>query len=213
MSMRLHQLHPAAVHAPLMLLPAAAIVDFATAVTGGGDDARAALGRGLWALGVGAGLLAGVAGLAASQEVKADGPADDDMMWLHGAANLGVLTISAGMAWWRRSRPPTVAQGAFGLGLSALTVYTAYLGGEMVYERGIGVRSATSGADHGGVRRSPPLLSRSAPAAFVRDAVAGLSWLAQRALKVATRREPLRAGALGLTRSRPARAKTRRRAA
>jgi len=80
MAMRVHELHAAMIHTPLVLLPAAALVDLGAATTG--DARRAALGRRLWWLGVGAAGLAGVAGLAASQEIKADDSHAEDMMWL-----------------------------------------------------------------------------------------------------------------------------------
>ena len=43
MAMRVHELHAASTHAPLVLLPAAALVDLAAAVSG--DRRQAALGR------------------------------------------------------------------------------------------------------------------------------------------------------------------------
>ena len=107
MAMRVHELHAASTHAPLVLLPAAALVDLAAAVSG--DRRQAALGRKLWWLGVGAGALAGVAGLAASQEIKAEDARSEDMMWLHGAANFMILLGATGIALWRTLRRPSVA--------------------------------------------------------------------------------------------------------
>ncbi|MES1208728.1 MAG: DUF2231 domain-containing protein, partial [Pseudomonadota bacterium] len=153
MGMHVHELHAATVHGPLVLIPAAAAVDLAAAVTGNRNGA--ALGRKLWWLAVGAGTLAGAAGLAASQEVKSDDPASNDMIWLHGLGNVTLLLGGVGMALWRTNKSPTVPQALLGLGACALASYTAYLGGELVYGQGVGVRAMPRIAANG-VRRRPP---------------------------------------------------------
>jgi len=202
MGMRVHEMHAATVHAPLVVLPAAALVDLAASLSG--DRRQAALGRKLWWLGVGAGALAGVAGLAASQEIKAEEARSEDMMWLHGAANFAILLGATGLALWRTFRRPSVASAAIGLGACGVAMYTAYLGGEMVYARGVGVRTMPWIAPTG-VRHSPPVLSVSAPAAFVRDAVAGFAWLVRRTLRAFAGRQPVSRGAYGIERAeRPA---------
>lgn len=198
MGMHVHEVHAAAVHAPLVLLPAAAAVDLAAALNG--KRTHDALGRKLWWLAVGAGGLAGLAGLAASQEVKTDEPQVDDMMWLHGAANFTIVLGGLGVALWRTFRRPNLMQAAIGIGASGLAMYTAYLGGEMVYGRGVGVRAMFAAAPSG-VRRSPPLLSRSAPGTFFRDALAGFSWLVRRAGRSVTGTQPVQRGAFGMDRS------------
>ena len=177
MAMHVHEVHAAAVHAPLVLLPAAAAVDLAAALTG--DRRRAALGRRLWWLEVGVAAFAGVSGLAASQEIKADDPDTQDMLWLHGVGNFAALLGITGLALWRQFRAPSVGQAALGLAATGAAVFTAYLGGEMVYGRGVGVRTQPALAPNG-VRRSPRLLSAAAPRTFLRDAVAGLAWLFRR---------------------------------
>ena len=203
MAMRLHELHAAMIHTPLVLLPAAAMVDFSAATTG--DARRAALGRRLWWLGVGAAGLAGVAGLAASQEIKADDSHAEDMIWLHGAGNFAILLGGVGLALWRTFRRPSVAEATIGLGASALAMYTAYLGGEVVYSHGVGVR-AMPGMAPTGVRRSPRLLSREAPATFLRDAVGGFVWLVRRTAQALAgrRRVDRRAFAIGASSERDA---------
>src|SRR3954468_3515755 len=138
MGMHVHELHAASTHAPLGVLPAAALVDLAASLTG--DRGQAALGRKLWWLGVGAGALAGVAGLAASQEIRAEDARSEDMMWLHGVANFAIVLGATGIALWRSFRRPSVASSAIGLGACAVATYTAYLGGEMVYAHGVGDR-------------------------------------------------------------------------
>lgn len=195
MAMRVHELHASATHAPLVLLPAAALTDLAASLSG--DRRTAALGRKLWWWGVGAGALAGVAGLAASQEIKAEDARSEDMMWLHGAANFTILLGATGLALWRNFRRPSVASAAIGLGACGLAIYTAYLGGEMVYAHGVGVRNMPWIAPTG-VRNSPSVLSPSAPGTFLRDVVKGFGWLVRRTLRVLAGRQTVSRGAFGI---------------
>ena len=195
MAMHVHELHAASTHAPLVILPAAALVDLVAAVSG--DRRKAALGRKLWWWGVGAGALAGVAGLAASQEIKAEDARSEDMMWLHGAANFAIVLGATGIALWRTFRRPSVTAAAVGLGACGATIYTAYLGGEMVYAHGVGVRNMPWIAPTG-VRRSPSVLSASAPGTFLRDAVRGLAWLVRRTARVFAGRQRVSRGAYGI---------------
>jgi uncharacterized membrane protein len=66
--MLLHELHPSVVHAPLALLPTATVADLIAVATS--DGAWEKVGRRLWVAGSLSALFAGVAGLAASQEVR-----------------------------------------------------------------------------------------------------------------------------------------------
>jgi len=195
MAMHIHELHAASTHAPLVILPAAALVDLAAAVSG--DRGQAALGRKLWWLGVGAGALAGVAGLAASQEIRADDARSEDMMWLHGAANFAIVLGATGIALWRTFRRPSVGAAAIGLGACTAALYTAYLGGEMVYAHGVGVRNMPWIAPTG-VRSSPSVLSAAAPATFVRDVVKGFAWLVRRTVRAFMGRQRVSRGAFGI---------------
>ncbi len=155
MAMRVHEVHAASTHAPLVVLPAAALVDLAAAVSG--DRGQAALGRKLWWLGVGAGALAGVAGLAASQEIKADDPRTEDMMWLHGAANFMILLGATGIALWRSVRRPSVTSSAIGLGACALATYTA--GGRFARSRGASPSAAARSGSSESIGRIPGIKS------------------------------------------------------
>jgi uncharacterized membrane protein len=193
--MRVHELHAAAVHAPLVLLPAAAIVDFSAAVTG--NRRRDALGRTLWWTGIGAAAVAGVAGMAASQEIKADDPHTDDMIWLHGIGNTAILLGAVGVAIWRTGRRASLPQSIIGLAACGLSLFTAYLGGEMVYGQGVGVRAMPRIAP-AGVRQSPPVLSAGAPGTFLRDAGRGLLWLLGRTAEVLRGKRRLSRRVLGL---------------
>src|SRR5690348_2549670 len=102
MSMRVHELHAAAVHAPLVLLPTAALLDLLASARR--DRAYDRVARQLWLAGAGAGALAGVAGLAAAQEVRADETAARDTMWLHGIINFVIVAGATGIAAWRSRR-------------------------------------------------------------------------------------------------------------
>ena len=168
MGMRLHELHASAVHTPLGLLPTAATFDLAAALSGSRSLART--GATLWWAGSLSAVFAGIAGLAASQEVKAYEKTTHDAMLVHGLANTGVTVVALGMSVWRARHRPTLLSTLVGFGAVAATFWTAFLGGEIVYARGVGVKPA------GGVADSPELLSREAPARLVRDAARGLGW-------------------------------------
>jgi uncharacterized membrane protein len=196
MPMELHELHPMLVHMPLALLPAAALVDVAAASA----DSRPrrylldAAGRKLWWAGVGAAALAGVAGMAASQEVRADDPRARDAMWLHGIGNLGILLAGIGLASWRTTHRVSPVSAVLGASAVGASIYTAWLGGELVYTHGIGVKAMGATAP-AGVERRVPLRSWRAPGQLLADAGRGLVWLLGRGGKLAARKEPLAAGA------------------
>lgn len=176
--MMLHELHPALVHAPLALLPTAATADLLATLAA--DRAWAKVGRRLWVAGTAAALGTGIAGLAASREVRADLPRARDMMFLHGLGNLVITTSAVGLTAWRLRNEPTAASVALGLGACCLALYTATLGGKMVYELGVGINAMPPDTATG-TREFVPLLSREAPEALVRDALEGLRWVAGRA--------------------------------
>jgi hypothetical protein len=96
-----------------------------------------------------------------------------------------------------RFRRPSAGSAAIGLGACALATYTAYLGGEMVYAHGVGVRTMPWIAPTG-VRSSPSVLSASAPLTFLRDAVRGFAWLVRRTVRAFSGRQPVGRGALGM---------------
>jgi hypothetical protein len=81
-------------------------------------------------------------GLVAQEEVNATGEAHD-MLVTHRNLNLAMVGTAAAMAVWRSKHDePGAGYLALGLtGLAAMT-YTAYLGGHMVYEHGVGVLDA-----------------------------------------------------------------------
>lgn len=194
MKMLLHELHPSVVHAPLALLPTAAVADLIAVTTG--DRAWAKVGRRLWIAGSLSGLFAGVAGLAASQEVKLDEPRARDMAFLHGVGNAVILLGAVGVTLWRLRRPPSPGQAALGLLANAAALYTATLGGKMVYELGVGINPMPVDAVSG-TSKGPALLSKEAPRTLVSDALQGVRWLFGRAQRLLAGTQPLEPGAQG----------------
>ncbi|HEX8823454.1 MAG TPA: DUF2231 domain-containing protein [Archangium sp.] len=192
--MLLHELHPAVVHAPLALLPTATVADLIAVATG--DRSWAKVGRRLWVAGTLSALFSGVAGLAASQEVKLQEPRARDMVFLHGLGNALITVGAIGVTLWRLGRPPSVGQCVIGLVANAAAGYTATLGGKMVYELGVGINPMPVDAA-AGTLKGPPLLSREAPKALVRDALLGVRWLYGRARSLFMGVQPLASGAKG----------------
>lgn len=184
MGMRVHELHAAVVHAPLVLLPMAAASDLQASLTG--RKRVNPTGRALWLATAGSGLLAGIAGLAASREVDAR-QNGERLMWLHGIGNAVLISGAIGIALWRRRNPANVGLAFAGLAATALSFGTAYLGGEMVYGHGVGVRRLPDGTK--GHSDSPPLLSLRALPVLLRDAWRGLQWLFGSAPRFASKQE------------------------
>jgi uncharacterized membrane protein len=190
----LHELHPAVVHAPLALLPTATAADLIAVLSG--DKSWARVGRRLWIAGSAGALVSGLSGLAASQEVKLDSPRARDMAFLHGLGNAAINVSVIGVTLWRLRRPPTLGQALIGVLANAAALYTASLGGKMVYELGVGINAMPPDVASGTVK-GPPLLSRDAPAALVRDAAKGVRWLLSRAKSLFAGAQPLAPGANG----------------
>lgn len=151
MALRLHEVHPSLVHFPLALFPAAIAADLVGRITG--SRALMALGRRLMPVAAGSALAAGAAGLVAQEAVKAEGRAHD-LLSTHRNMNLGLIGLALAMSAARvRSAQPGAGYLLAGLGAMAAMQFTAYLGGKMVYEHGVGVRPA-GGLDEA---RSPEL--------------------------------------------------------
>ncbi len=157
MAMRLQELHPSLVHFPIAALPTVVTTDLIGLVTRSRSLER--FGRlGLLATAAGA-ALAATSGLIAQEEVEADGPALDTLI-THRNLNAGVLLLTSYLAV-RRLVERRITLG----GLLAATagvagvLYTAYLGGKLVYEYGAGVEAA-NGVKPG----APELTPETAPA-------------------------------------------------
>jgi len=189
--LRTHELHPALVHLPLALLPAAALADLA-AVLRPRDRRLDRTGALLWGATAAAGAVTGLAGLAASQEIELAEPRARDMLFLHGLGNVAVVLVATAVALRRRRRRADLTSAAAGLLAAGAATYTAYLGGELVYTHGAGVKPLD-----GRAASAPPLRSREAPRRLAVDAARGLGWLAARAFRAVTSRERVDRRALG----------------
>ncbi|WP_242344739.1 DUF2231 domain-containing protein [Anaeromyxobacter terrae] len=191
MPMRTHELHPSLVHAPLALLPATALVDLAAALRP--RDLRLdRLGRNLWWTTAAAGLVTGLAGMAASQEIELRSAHARDMMFTHGIGNLAVVLAAVGISAWRTRNAANLTSAASGLLAAGAASYTAYLGGELVYTHGAGVKVLG-----GAAAEAPALFSGEGVARLGRDAGRGLGWLLRRAYRAVSGRERVARGALG----------------
>jgi uncharacterized membrane protein len=187
-----HELHPQLVHAPLVLLPVSAVVELRAATARWPRSiAFDRLGRRLWWATAGAALGAGLAGLAASQEVRVEDQRAHAAMFVHGLGNVTLLAAAIGLASWRSGHRASATTAALGLGAVAGSIYTAWLGGNLVYAHGLGVKSSFAGPGD-----LTPLYSREAPARLARDAAAGLAWLVRRALGGLGGRHPVHTPAI-----------------
>ena len=176
MAIRLQQMHPALVHLPVALLPLALGADLLGRATGN----QALLSFGQKAICVAAvGALGAVAsGLIAGEEVNVEGDSRA-MLITHRNLNFLATLAATGMAIWRAThrRPSALylGVGAAGVGIVA---YTAYLGGKLVYDIGVGVEPA-----HGVYRADAPALRAGQVRAFVKtaatDLVHGVQHMAQ----------------------------------
>lgn len=188
MRMRVHELHPSLVHIPLVLLPTAAALDLTAALSE--NTAQARLGRKFWWLAAGGGLLTGLSGMAAaSQQVENVERRIEDTMWLHGIGNVALVVGAFGMAAWRAKKPPSVLQASIGLAACAASLYTAWLGGELVYGHGVGIKALPDRVPTG--PENPPLFSVRGPWALLREGVRGFAWLVTRATQVISGRAPI----------------------
>ncbi len=138
--MRLQELHPALVHFPIALLPTAIAADALGRASG--SEKLSELGRTLMPIAATSAAVAGVAGLIAQQTVELDDHTTD-MVITHRNINLGLIGVAALMARSRmKQEKPGLGYLLLGLvGLGAMT-YSAYLGGHMVYNHGVGVEKA-----------------------------------------------------------------------
>jgi uncharacterized membrane protein len=187
-----HELHPMLVHAPLVLLPITAGVETGAATSSWPVCvALDRVARRLWWVTAGSALGAGLAGLAASREVRVEDDRAEDAMFVHGLGNFALLLSAFGVATWRTSHRASLTTAVLGLGAVGASLYTGWLGGNLVYVHGLGVKSSVAGPGD-----RTPLLSAEAPVRLAKDAVAGLSWLLGRAAQLATGKRGLHAPAI-----------------
>jgi hypothetical protein len=114
------------------------------------------------------------------------------MMFLHGIGNFALVLSAFGVAAWRVRNRASVTSALTGLFATGASLYTAYLGGELVYSHGAGVKALG-----GAAAEAPALFSRQGPPRLARDAVRGLRWLLSRGQRAVTGRQRVDRTALG----------------
>lgn len=177
MAVRLQEVHPSLVHFPIALLPLTVAADVAGSLTG--HRRLSWLGRWGMVASAAAAALAGVAGLIAQEEVNVEGPSLDTLI-THRNLNLAVLGLTTALAVRRQAEEKA---GPAYLGVAALALgtlfYSAYLGGKVVYEYGVGVAPAPG--PRGGLWQGggPPLTSPRALRAAAQDLGKGVKHLVQ----------------------------------
>lgn len=170
MALRLHEIHPSLVHYPLALFPAAVLADLLGRVTG--SRTLMSIGATLMPVAAASAVVTGATGLVAQEAVKAEGRAHD-LLSTHRNLNLGLIGASLVMSVLRaQRRRPGTGYLLAGLGAMAAMSYTAYLGGKMVYEHGVGVRAA-GGLDEARSPEIRPAALRDAAKASGRQALQG----------------------------------------
>lgn len=137
-----HPLHPALVHVPTGLWPAALIFDLVS-LAGEGSDAAVRIA--FWALATGlvVALAAVPTGLADWWGIKKENPPYKLGLW-HMILNLAVAALVAASLWvrWRQGLDVrTVAPAAIALNAAAnmLLLVSGYIGGRMVFNHGTSV--------------------------------------------------------------------------
>ena len=137
-----HPLHPALVHVPTGLWPAALVFDLLTLV---GEGSNVAVRVSFWALVVGlaAALLAAPTGVADWWDIKKEKRAHTLGLW-HMILNLSVVALIATSIVLRLRQgidATSVAGGAIAINVvaNAVLAVSGYLGGRMVFEYGISV--------------------------------------------------------------------------
>ncbi|HEX5386762.1 MAG TPA: DUF2231 domain-containing protein [Gemmatimonadales bacterium] len=168
MAIRLQEIHPSLVHLPISLLPVAISADALGRATG----SRSLLETGRQTIQVAAAgaAVSAVSGLIAQEEVNVQGETMD-MLITHRNINLAATVLTGLMAVWRRGRyRPSVAYLGVGFAGIAALIYSAYLGGTLVYKHGVGVEPAG-----GQYRKNPPEFGVAGETgAFVRGAATDL---------------------------------------
>ena len=136
-----HPIHPTLIVFPLGLLATAVIFDIIRIVTGNPTWSHVAFY--MIAAGVIGGLAAAVFGLADWLAITS-GTRAKRVGSIHGLGNLAVVLLFAASWWLRLPQPTEPTKLALTLSFlgGVLSLYTGWLGGELVFVRGIAVESA-----------------------------------------------------------------------
>jgi len=176
MAVRLQQMHPVFVHLPIALLPLAIGADLLG--RGAGNKALLSFGQKAICIAAAGAVASVVSGLIAGEEVNVEGDSRA-MLMTHRNLNAVATLLATCMAFWRarHQRPNSIYLGIGAAG-TAVVAYTAYLGGKLVYETGVGVAPA-----HGVYKPDAPALRAGQMGAFVKtaatDLVHGVQHMAQ----------------------------------
>lgn len=180
MAIQLQEMHPALVHLPIAFVPLAVGADAVGAITGNRSLMSFAQ-KAICVAAIGA-VGSAITGLIAGEEVNVKGDSED-MLITHRNLNFVATLVAAGLALWRmKHRNPSAVYlgvGAAGVGVLA---YTAYLGGKLVYDVGVGV-----GPAKGVYRSDAPVLGSGQTAEFLKmagtDLVHGVQHMAEEVAK------------------------------
>ncbi|CAN5684214.1 hypothetical protein BH23GEM8_BH23GEM8_02790 [soil metagenome] len=138
--MRIQEIHPALVHFPIALIPTSLAADALGRATG--SRALMEVGRMSMPVAAASAAISGIFGLVAQEAVQAEGEAKE-MLITHRTLNLGLIALTTLMAVQRvRRKRPTRGYLLAGAAGTLAMGYSAYLGGKMVYELGVGVSKA-----------------------------------------------------------------------
>lgn len=149
--MRMQEIHPSLVHYPIALVPLSVGLDLVGTATK--NKKLLEFGKLTMPIAAAAAGLAGAAGLLAQEQVQLDQETARILKW-HRNINITATSAAAALAFYRvTEKKPSTAYLAGGIGLIGAYMVSAYLGGKMVYGKGVGVSPA------GGVRyeESPKL--------------------------------------------------------
>lgn len=144
MSMRLSEIHPSLVHFPITLIPLAIGADAVGNATG--NRKLNYVGKLAIAGAAISASVAGIFGLIAQEEVSLD-EEGEQVLRTHRTLNVGLLGALTTMAVVRSSRKrPSAGYLLVGFSVLAVTFFSAYLGGKLVYDHGAGVKRVGVGA-------------------------------------------------------------------
>ncbi len=163
MALRLEEMHPALVHLPIAFTPVAIGAEIAGEITG--NRSLRSFGRNAITVAAVGAIASGTSGLIAGEEVNVQGRSRD-MLMTHRNLNFLAAVVVGGLALWRARRDrPSLGYLALGSAVTGLFGYTAYLGGKIITEYGVGVAPA------GGIYRpDAPALGTAPVTEFAKEA-------------------------------------------
>jgi uncharacterized membrane protein len=166
MTIRLQEMHPAIVHVPIAFLPLSVGADLLGRTT---NEPLLSFGRKAMVVAAAGAAAAGLSGLIAGEEVNVEGESRDMLMTHRNLNFLGAIVLGC-MALWRvRHDRPSATYLGIGAAATGLLGYTAYLGGKLISDFGVGVRPA------GGIYRpDAPALGAAPATAVLKDAATDL---------------------------------------